>query len=192
LSLPGLAGVAALIALALPLSLDTFAISAGLGVAGIAPERRLRVSLVMVAFEMGMPVLGLLLGAAAGGFAGSYADFAAIALLAGLGLWILRPGQDEDQEQGQLTRMGTASGFGMIGLGLSISLDELAVGVSLGLLRFPLLAAVLLIGAQALIASQLGLRLGARLGEAARERSEKAAGLVLILLAAGLLVLRLR
>lgn len=192
MSLPGLAGVAALIALALPLSLDTFAISAGLGVAGIAPERRLRVSLVMVAFEMGMPVLGLLLGAAAGGFAGSYADFAAIALLAGLGLWILRPGQDEDQEQGQLTRMGTASGFGMIGLGLSISLDELAVGVSLGLLRFPLLAAVLLIGAQALIASQLGLRLGARLGEAARERSEKAAGLVLILLAAGLLVLRLR
>ncbi|GAC1658190.1 MAG: hypothetical protein NVS9B1_17550 [Candidatus Dormibacteraceae bacterium] len=192
MSLPGPAGVAALIALALPLSLDTFAISAALGVAGIAPDRRLRVSLVMVAFEMGMPVVGVLLGTAAGEFAGSYADFAAIALLAGLGLWILRPGQDEDQEQEQLARIGAASGLGMIGLGLSISLDELAVGVSLGLLRFPLLAAVLLIGAQALIASQLGLRLGARLGEAVRERSEKAAGLVLILLAAVLLVLRLR
>lgn len=190
--MPGPAGVAALIALVLPLSLDTFAISAALGVAGIAPERRLRVSLVMVAFEMGMPVVGVLVGTAAGGLAGRYADFVAIALLAGLGLSILRPGQDEDREQEQLARMGSASGLGMIGLGLSISLDELAVGVSLGLLRFPLLAAVLLIGAQALIASQVGLRLGTRLGEAARERSEKAAGLILLLLAAVLLVLRLR
>jgi manganese efflux pump family protein len=178
------------VALVLPMCLDTFAVSAALGVAGLPPERRLRVSLLMVAFEVGMPVLGLLAGGLAGGFLGRAAGYVAILLLAGLGLWILRPGGEDDEEE-RLRRLGRSGGLAAIGLGLSISLDELALGVSLGLLRLPLLPALLLIGIQALVASQLGLRLGARIGERNRERSEKAAGVILLLLAAFLAVLQL-
>jgi manganese efflux pump family protein len=67
-----------------------------------------------------------------------------------------------------------------IGVGLSVSLDELAIGFVIGLLRLPALAVALLVGAQALLASQLGLRLGARLGERLGERAEQAAGLLLV------------
>lgn len=176
-------------ALVLPLCLDTFAVSAALGVAGLPPDRRLRVSLLMVAFEMGMPVVGLFAGGLAGGFLGGSADYVAIGLLAALGLWILWPRGDDEEER--LEALGRTGGLAAIGLGLSISLDELAMGVSLGLLRLPLLPALVLIGAQALLASQLGLRLGARIGERNRERSEKVAGVILLLLAVFLLAVHL-
>ena len=118
-----------------------------------------------------MPVAGLFLGSLAGGLVGGAADYAAIALLAALGIWILRPGV-EDGEEAKLQLLGRATGLAAIGLGLSISLDELALGISLGLLRLPVVPALVLIGIQAVVASQLGLRLGARLSERGREWSE--------------------
>jgi manganese efflux pump family protein len=186
----GLTGGLTLAGLILPLCLDTFAVSAALGVAGLPANRRNRVSLLMVGFEVGMPVIGLVVGGLAGGFFGRAADWLAIALLAALGLWILRPG-GEDSEERRLADLGRTTGWAAIGLGLSISLDELALGVSLGLLRLPFLPALVLIGLQALVASQLGLRLGARISERNRERSEKAAGLILLALAAFLAVVHL-
>ena len=165
--------------------------SAALGVAGLPAKDRLRVSLLLAAFEVAMPVAGLLLGSLAGGFIGGAADYAAIALLAGLGIWILRPGSGEGEEE-KLGSLGRATGIAAFGLGLSISLDELAMGVSLGLLHLPVVPALVLIGLQALVASQVGLRLGSRIGERGRERSEKAAGVILLLLAAFLLVVHLR
>lgn len=51
-----------LVALVIPLGLDTFAISSALGIAGINAKDRLRVSLLFMAFEAGMPLIGLALG----------------------------------------------------------------------------------------------------------------------------------
>jgi len=57
----------------------------------------------------------------------------------------------------------------------------------------PVAAVIIAIAAQALIASQLGLALGARIGEVWRERVERLAeGILLILLGAGLIIGRLR
>lgn len=56
------------------LVLDTFAVAAALGVAGLDPRRRLRVSLLMAGFEAGMPLVGLALGAPLGHAVGSAAD----------------------------------------------------------------------------------------------------------------------
>ena len=74
-------------------------------------------------------------------------------------------------------------GLVLVALGLSISLDELAIGFTIGLLHLRLWLAIVLIGAQAFIVAQLGLRLGARLSEKLRERAEQVAGLALIGLA---------
>lgn len=171
----------ALIGLVLPLCVDTFAVSAALGVARLPARERLRASLVMTAFEAVMPVVGLAVGRLAGGLIGHYAAFVAIGLIALLGIFMLR--SDADDEEEGVSKLAAARGWAIVGLGLSISLDELAIGFSLGLLRLPIVPAILLIGVQAFAASQLGLRFGARISEAARERSEKAAGAVLILLA---------
>jgi manganese efflux pump family protein len=78
--------------------------------------------------------------------------------------------------------------WGAVVLGVSISLDELAVGFTLDLLRLPTLLVIVLIGAQAFLVSQLGLRLGARVGSEVREGAERLAGLALIALGLGLLI----
>jgi manganese efflux pump family protein len=174
-----------LIALVLPLGLDTFAVAAALGVAGLDPGRRLRVSSLMAGFEAGMPLVGLALGAPLGHAIGSAADYVAIGVLLAFGFYMLLARDRTEEDIGKLM---SATGWGAIVLGLSISLDELAIGFTLGLLRLPAAAAIILIGAQAFILSQLGLRLGARLGSELREGAERLAGLSLSALGVGLLI----
>lgn len=74
---------------------------------------------------------------------------------------------------------------------MSVSLDELAIGFTLGLLRLPALLVIVLIGAQAFVLSQLGLRLGGRMGSRVRKGAERLAGLALDALGAGLLIEKL-
>jgi putative Mn2+ efflux pump MntP len=176
--------------LLLPLALDTFAIAAALGVAGLAGRDRLRVSLVFTAFEAGMPILGILIGRAAGGFLGAWAGYAGIAFLLVAGVLLLRPGKDESDEAQRLKLLAHARGVAIIDLGLSISIDELTVGLSAGLLGLSILLTVTWIAVQAFVATQVGLRVGARLGEEVRARAEWVAGAMLILVALVLLVLR--
>jgi putative Mn2+ efflux pump MntP len=63
---------------------------------------------------------------------------------------------------------------------VSISLDEVAIGFSLGLARLPTVPVIIAIGVQAFLAAQLGLLLGARIGERFREAAERLAGIALI------------
>jgi putative Mn2+ efflux pump MntP len=181
-------GVLATLALVLPLSLDTFAVAAALGIAQLPANRRLRISLLFTAFEAGMPMVGLLVGAAAGAALGTGADYLAIAGLIGLGGYMLFSRDNDDKRTDLLTK---TQGPAMLSLGLAISLDELAIGFSLGLLRVPLLPAIVLIATQAFIATQLGLRLGARVGERFRENAERVAGVALIVLGLGLLAAKI-
>jgi putative Mn2+ efflux pump MntP len=178
-----------LILFVFPLGLDTFAVSAALGMRGLPPRARLRVSLLMSSFEMAMPVVGLLLGHALGHLVGSAADYIAIAVLALVGAWMLL--HEEEDEGEKVDQLATGHGLVLLALGISISLDELAIGFTIGLLHLSLWRAILLIGAQAFLFAQLGLRLGARLNETLRERAEQLAGLALLALAALLAVEKL-
>ena len=180
-----------LIALVVPLGLDTFAIAAALGMSGLTPRDRLRVTALFTAFEMGMPVVGIVLGAVAGNVVGKAADYLAIVILIGLGVFMLWPRRDERDESERVGLLARTRGLAAIGLGISISLDELAIGFTLGLLRFSVLLVIALIGLQTLIVTQAGLRLGSRIGEAVRERAEQLAGVVLAALGVVLLGQRL-
>jgi manganese efflux pump family protein len=134
---------------------------------------------------MAMPVIGLLVGHVLGHAIGMAADYVAAAALFALGIWMLV--SEEQDEAGKVSALTANNGLALVTLGVSISLDELAMGFTIGLLHLPIALAVILIGAQAFIVAQLGLRLGSRLSEAAREGAEKIAGLALIGL--GLLIL---
>jgi putative Mn2+ efflux pump MntP len=175
-----------LVLFVLPLGLDTFAISAALGLQGLPKRERLRVSMLLSGFEMTMPVAGLLLGRGLGVAIGSVAEYLAAAALIGLGGYMLAADDDADGER--VASLSSRSGLALIGLGLSISIDELAMGFTFGLLQLSIVAAVVLIGAQAFLVAQLGLRLGSRLGEAAREWAERLAGITLLGLGALVLV----
>jgi manganese efflux pump family protein len=173
------------VALILPLAIDTFVLGTALGVAGIARRERLRTSLILSAFEAVMPIVGFLVGAGIGSVIGRWADYFAAAVLVGAGAWMLRPGGDEEAEAEQNVRLlASTRGWAIVVLGLSISLDELAVGFGVGLLRLPLLLLAGLIAAQAFVAAQAGMRLGAHLAERARRAAGKLAGTLLVLAAA--------
>jgi putative Mn2+ efflux pump MntP len=80
----------------------------------------------------------------------------------------------------------------LLAVGVSISLDELAIGFTLGLLRVAAVLVIALIAAQTVIVTHAGLRLGGRLSERLREGAERLAGvglagLGLVLLAEKLL-----
>jgi putative Mn2+ efflux pump MntP len=177
--------------LLLPLALDTFALAAALGVAGLERRDRLRVTLVFTTFEAGMPIVGMLIGRAAGSFLGEWAGYGGIAFLFLAGALLLRPGKDESGETKRLRLLGHARGFAILDLGLGISVDELTIGLSAGLLGLSILLTVMWIGVQAFAATQVGLRLGSRLSEEFRERAEWIAGAALIVVALILLVLRI-
>ena len=162
-----------------PLALDTFVLSAALGVAGLPPDQRRRTSLILAGFEAGMPIIGAVTGSALGDVIGPFAGWTAIAFLLVAGALMLRP-QDEDSEAARLKLLARARGLGILDLGIAISVDELAIGFGLGLLGLALPVAVIWIGVQAFVAAQLGLRLGSRIGEELRERAEQLAGVVLI------------
>jgi putative Mn2+ efflux pump MntP len=170
-----------LLAFVLPLGIDSFAVAAAIGAAQVTTAwQRLRISLLFVLFEGGMPLIGLGLGAALAHGIGQVADYVAAAAVISIGGWMLFA--NDEGEEDKAARLTTSRGLALIGLGISISLDELAIGFSIGLSSLPATAVIVAIALQAFVAAQLGLALGAKIAERWRERAEKLAGIALIVL----------
>lgn len=172
--------------LAAPLGTDSAALCTGIGAAERLPlRRRLTIAATLTMFEAGMPVLGVLLAGTVGGVLGESARWIGGALLAGLGVYMLRHGGGEDGES--VAPIGVA---GLLVAGLAVSIDEIAVGMSLGLagVNVPVLAGT--IGAVVFTATMAGLTLGNMLAAHA-DRAGRFAAYALIglggLLAAGIL-----
>jgi putative Mn2+ efflux pump MntP len=166
--------VAKLLALILPLGLDTFAVAAALGAQRVSPAQHRRISVLFTCFEAGMPLVGLALGAPLGHAIGAGADYVAAGVLLAFGLHTLLGSEPDESER--LGLLGRTGATGTVALGLSISLDELAIGFTLGLLGLPVVAVIALVGLQALVLTEVGLRLGDRLSERFREGAERFAG----------------
>src|SRR5260370_27073979 len=177
--------MARVIALILPLCLDTFAVAAALGMTRPTGAQRIRFSLLFAAFEGGMPVIGLGVGAGLGRVIGDWSEYVAIAALVAVGAYMLWARADDEE---RVLRLAASRGPAVIALGLSVSLDELAIGFSLGLLNVPIVLAIVFIAAQALVVSQVGFGLGCRIGAATREGAERLAGAALIVIAGARLV----
>jgi putative Mn2+ efflux pump MntP len=165
-----------LVVIVLPLCVDTFAASAALGLAGLTARQRLQVSILFPIAEAAMPLLGVALGLGAAHVVGDVASYVAAVVLAAVGAFLLAEADDRDEEHA----WQTARGWALVGLTLGIAVDELALGVGIGLLRLSLTAAVIMIAVQAVVASQLGLLVGARLGARAREGAQRLAGFALV------------
>ena len=181
---------ARLVPLILSLGLDTFALSTALGMAPLPARTRLRLAFTFATAEGLMPAVGLLLGRPLGDAIGTGAVYIAAVLLIGTGVWLLREGLEDDDDAddepgGEAARIMSAAmarGWPLLGIALSVSLDELAMGFSFGVLRVPVVPALGAIALQALVVSVIGQWIGRRVGAALGERAEMAAGVVLCLL----------
>jgi putative Mn2+ efflux pump MntP len=178
-----------LITVIVPLGLDTLGVALTLGVAGVSPQRRLRIALLFAGFEAMMPLVGIALGAPLGHLIGDAADYAAAVLIIALGAYLLTT--SEDNESDRLRSPMTGGLLGALALGVSVSLDELAIGFSAGLLRLPVLTLVLAVAAQAFLVTQIGLLIGARVATTIHGTTERLAGGALLGLGGILLIERL-
>ncbi len=174
--------------LVLSLGLDTLAVSVALGISGIGRRNRLRVGLSFALFEGLMPLIGFLGGRSVSGMAGDAASIAGIVVLFGVGAWMIWESLAVDEER----EMAVDSPRGLVLTSLSVSMDELAVGFSMGALGLPILLTVILIAAQAFLMTLVGTAAGNRIGGRIAEHGETVAGLVLCGLALVLAAQQLR
>ena len=173
------------IVLFLSLGLDTLAVSVGLGLSGLARNRWWRVGLTFAFFEGLMPIGGLIVGARLGRAVGVWADYGAAALLILVGVLAIREALSDDDDD---DKASSVEGRQLLLTALSVSLDELAVGFSLGVLHTPIGPALAYITVQAFGVTFLGLSFGRRIGERIGERAELVSGVVLTILGIGLAV----
>jgi putative Mn2+ efflux pump MntP len=124
-----------------------------------------------------MPLAGLAAGAGIARMIGSVANYLAGAAVIVLGIYMLAARDDGDEQKAG--RLASTHGLAILALGISISLDEFAIGFSLGLVGLPVAPVIIAIALQALLASQLGLALGHRISERFRERAEQLAAAAL-------------
>ncbi len=161
------------------LAMDVFAVSLGLGSAGYAarPRPMLRLAFHCGLFQAGMTLVGWAGGAGLVRLISGIDHWIAFALLAVVGLRMIRSGlmADGPSRPGDPTR-----GVSLVVICLATSIDAAAVGLSLAFLRGSILPAALAIGLASLALGLLGSRLGDRLGRLFGKRMEIVGGLILL------------
>lgn len=175
--------VLALILSAVAVGLDNFAVSIGIGLAGVDARTRWRVAVIFGAFEAAMPLVGLLLGHGVADTLGRATQYAGGALLGLAGLWVLVEARRSERPATDSRGYGTGR---LLVAGFALSLDNLVVGFGLGVTHVPLLAAVLTFAVASVGLSLAGLELGQRVGARSQDNAEILAGAMLV--AVGVLI----
>ena len=177
-----------LLALTLPLCIDSFLICSAIGINKPRLDHKLKLSFTFAVFEGGMPLVGLVIGSFLSRGLGGVAEYAAGGILLVFGLYSLLATKREDSDAGRLSE---THGLALITLGLGISIDSLAVGFSYGLLKIPALWATIAIVTQTLIATQAGFMVGNILPQKLRVWGESLASLVLALIGSFIILQKL-
>jgi putative Mn2+ efflux pump MntP len=167
------------IAVAIAVGLDVLAVSVGVGVARLAWDASVRVGAAFASSEIIMQVVGYGLGTGAGKMIGEVASYVGFALLAVVGAFMLRSSMGDDSE----AEFDATRGAGLLLTSLSISLDSLGVGFALPGVSIPLVPLLITVSISTVIFTFVGLEFGARLGERYEKGAERAAGIILIVLA---------
>jgi putative Mn2+ efflux pump MntP len=167
-------------AVAFAVGLDVLAISVGVGVTQLAFDASLRVGIAFAGSEIAMQLIGYELGTGIGRMLGEVAQYAGLVLLAALGLTMIRKSLRDTKE----ASFDATKGVGLLLAALSISLDSLGVGIALPSIGIPLVPLLITVSISTTAFTLIGLAFGARLGVRYEHRAERAAGAMLVLLAA--------
>lgn len=180
-------GNAEILAIAVGLAMDAFAVSIGIGTTRQARETRsiFRLSFHFGLFQFLMPVFGWRTGSAFANVIAAVDHWLALALLSFVGIRMLRSGLSP---QGSQRRPDPSRGWTLVMLSVAVSIDAFAVGLSLAILQLRIVYPSIIIGLVTGGLSWLGLTLGHRLGHSFGARMEIAGGVLLIAMGVRLLV----
>ncbi|MFJ5837736.1 manganese efflux pump MntP family protein [Streptomyces shenzhenensis] len=162
------------------LSLDNFRVSIALGTVPFGLKRAVQVALTFGLWDAIMPLVGLLIGRRIGESLGGVADVVGAAALGGYGLYLVvsalrNPEPDELDHP-----------WALFGIPLTLSLDNLFAGASLGIIGLSPWFSAAVFGFITAVMSLVGLRLGRVAARLIRIRSDLLSGVTLIIAAAAL------
>jgi manganese efflux pump family protein len=166
--------------LAFVLSLDNFRVSIALGTVPFGLKRAVQVALTFGLWDGIMPLIGLLIGRQVGEAVGDVAEYVGAAALGGYGLYLvisaLRNPEPDDLDHP----------WALFGIPLTLSLDNLFAGASLGLLGLSPWFSAAAFGVMTAVLSLVGLQLGRAAARLIRIRSDLLSGVTLIIAAVAL------
>lgn len=160
------------------LSLDNFRVSIALGTVPFNVKRAVQVALTFGLWDAVMPLIGLLIGREIGESVGDVAELVGAAALGGYGLYLVvsalrKPEPDELDHP-----------WALFGIPLTLSLDNLFAGASLGILGLSPWFSAAVFGVMTAALSLVGLQLGRAAARLIRIRADLVSGITLIIAAA--------
>lgn len=182
-----------ILAVAVALGADAFSLCLGISMAGGAKAnaRRWFVAVVTV-LHIAMPLLGLKLGSWAGDYLGNFASYVGAAILIYIAYHMGKdvfPWQRSMKFSEARAAMEPRKGIKIDSLGtlmvlaLSVSMDALTVGFTLGTMKVPILLSALVMGITAGLMTALGFASGRLASRAIGDRAQMAGAVILVLLA---------
>ena len=159
--------------------MDAFAVSLVAGTLKTirGPRAHFRLAFHFGLFQFFMPLIGWYAGVKIVDLISAIDHWIAFGLLAFVGGRMIISGFSRQKEafNGDPSR-----GYTLIALSVATSIDALAIGLSLGVVRLSIWYPALVIGLVAAAFSLVGIRLGRKLGAAFGKRMEMVGGLILI------------
>lgn len=164
--------------IAVALGMDAFSLSIGVGMQGITAYRSGQLSAIIGVLHIVLPLLGIYLGQALGTVAGNVASYVGAGVLIILGVKMIYEEFTEEEEES----MDKLSGWQFVILPVSVSLDSLSIGFSLG--TFGVGQLIFVTGTFGIVAALMtlaGIILGTRIGHAIEKTSILGGGILVIL-----------
>ncbi|MHC4778257.1 MAG: manganese efflux pump MntP [Planctomycetota bacterium] len=169
-----------LLAIAVGLAMDATAVSlaSGITLARIDFRRVFRMSFHFGLFQGGMPVLGWLAGAHLLWWVRAWDHWVAFGLLAVVGGKMIY--ESIRPREGEKEKSDPSRGLTLVALAVATSIDALAVGMGLGVMKTPIFVPALLFGGVTTILCAMGMVFGRSLGKRFGRGMTALGGIVLL------------
>jgi len=170
-----------ILGIAVALAMDCFAVTLGMacGARGLTMREAVRMAAFFGGFQFVMPVAGWLAGDRLLGLIRNFDHWIAFGLLALIGGRMIYESFGMSEEE-KACRPDQTQGTRLLVLALATSIDALAIGLSLGVIRTSILYPAVIIGATSFALTVAGAKLGPVLGRIVGRRAELLGGLILI------------
>jgi len=177
--------------IALGLSMDAFAVAVSSGIAArqVKVIDALKIALFFGGFQAIMPTIGWLAGIGLRSFISGFDHWLAFGLLTIIGLHMIYESTRKERGEKRIDPTNIAVLFV---LAVATSIDALAVGLSLSLLKISIIMPVIIIGGVTFALSLAGVFVGNKLGHFFEKKIEVLGGLILIAIGIRILVEHLR
>jgi manganese efflux pump family protein len=168
-----------ILAIALGLSFDTFAVSLSYGVLQnrIFFRQAIRIATILAVFQGGLTIAGYFLGSIISGALKATDHWIALVLLVFLGIKMIVDGIKKTDNDG---RKEYNSLIVLFTIALGTSIDAFAVGISFALLNVMIWESGIIIGVVTFLASMTAIRIGKSAGGRLGNKVEIIGGLILI------------